>query len=307
MMRQYSPRTLASPPILWLLIVVTLFVVEYLTMLVLNAAAPRGMPPLVEAVSDAVTITVVMAPVIWLLLVRPLRELLQVRSMLLRDLFHAMESERQKVAGELHDGLGQSLSLLISGLRTAQAEKEPADSLRRLYDLERLAQSALADVRRLARGLRPSLLDDLGLAPALQKLAEDVSEHAAIQVTVNADGVEGRRLPGVVETAIFRIVQESLSNAMRHSRATRIDVACTCDDRRAVVRVADNGNGFDPGMLSGTGSAGMHMGLLGMGQRVALLGGQFRVESAPGDGCRIEATFPLRELRDVQDSGDARR
>ncbi|HEX8910940.1 MAG TPA: sensor histidine kinase [Humisphaera sp.] len=306
MTQHAAPRTLGSPPVTWLIVVAVLFGTEYAIMLALSRVAPNGTPPLVEALVDAVAITAAVGPLIWLLLVRPLRQLLRVRSVLLGDVFQAMEVERRRVAGELHDGLGQSLSLLISGLRTAQGDVGSADVPRRLHDLERIAQAALADVRRMARGLRPSLLDDLGLAPALAKLAEDVAAHSGVRVAVDAAAAGGRRLPGAVETAVFRVVQEALANVVRHAGATAADVHVGRADGAVTVRVTDDGRGFDPAALSAGGRAGSHSGLIGMGQRAALLGGTFRVDAAPGRGCRVEATFPLRGSEDGQDEGDAR-
>jgi signal transduction histidine kinase len=285
-------KSLSYPPVAWGLIVVLLFATEYATMLALPVVFGPDPPHLVEALADSCALTAVVAPAVWLLL-RPLRDAMRVRSLLLADLFDAVEAERRLTAGALHDGIGQGLSLLISGLRTARTDDSSEDHDRRLLHLEQVAATALADVRRISRGLRPSLLDDLGLAAAIDRLVTDFAAQSDIRFTADVGGLPAERLSEPLETAVFRIVQESLSNIVRHSGAAAAAVTLRRDGDALALQVVDDGHGFDPGALSSRATAGNHMGIVGMRERVTLLGGRLSVDAAPGRGCRIDARFPL--------------
>jgi signal transduction histidine kinase len=162
----------------------------------------------------------------------------------------------------------------------------------RCHDLQKLAQTALTEVRRIARGLRPSLLDDLGLLAAIEKVVRDFSEHTPVKITLHAPTLVGIRLPDLVETAVFRIFQEALTNAIRHAEARSIIIGLEHQTRQITLTVSDDGHGFDPVLKTEMALDGGHMGLGGIRERVALLGGQFSLDTAPGQGCRITVTLP---------------
>src|SRR5581483_1734836 len=245
---------------------------------------------LLESVVDSVLLTAVLAPLLWWLVVRPLREVNRLRAGFLADLFAGIEADRRQTAHDLHDGVGQSLTLLVSGLRSAHEAIADPDTARRCLELRRVAQQALGDVKRLALGLRPSLLDDLGLAPALERLAADVRGSHSVAVTLDTDGLGAVRLPAAVETAAFRIAQEALSNVVRHSKATRASVAVRRENGSVVVEVADDGKGIAPETFRGRNPG--HLGLTGMRERATLLGGELVIASGPGRGTRVTATLP---------------
>jgi len=279
------------PPLVWLAILATVFAIEYGLMLLLPWVLP-GTPSLfVEASVDAIALTAILAPVLWTAVVRPLREVIRLRTRFLTDLFAQIEADRKRAAYELHDGIGQTLSLLISGLRTAQEAVSDAEQSRRFQELVKLAQGSLQDVRRIALGLRPSMLDDLGLGPALERLAADVQGHHSLPVKLETAELSGERLPEAVEIAVFRIVQEALANVVAHARATVAVVKLHRRDGLVRIEVCDDGCGF---VVPGDGAGGPgHLGLLSMRERAELLGGKLHIVSGPGLGTRIHAVIPV--------------
>ena len=179
---------------------------------------------------------------------------------------------------------------MISGLRSAKSCRANTECSGRVDEFQRLAENALTEVRRLSLGLRPSLLDDLGLAPALERLIEDVRAHQAIAISLDADAVSGMRLPDQVATAVFRIIQEALTNVIKHSEAQEAAVLVKQANGNILVDVRDNGRGIDPARLHAVPAE--HLGLRGMTERATLLGGQFSLDSAPGRGTHITVTIP---------------
>ncbi len=214
---------------------------------------------------------------------------------LARAVWEVQEEERRRIARELHDGLGQTLTALKIrlerlGARAAAISPELAGEVAAAVEI---AGVALAEARRLAHLLRPQMLDDLGLCPALSWLARTLGEWAGFGVTLEAGLDPEERLDPEVETLAFRVVQESLTNAMRHSGAAgaRVSVARAAD--RLTVRISDAGRGFDPAAVLAPAEEASGFGLRGMRDRVELAGGSFRIVSGPGEGARIEASLPL--------------
>jgi len=204
----------------------------------------------------------------------------------MRRVVDAQELERKRLARELHDEMGQALTSILLGLKTLEQAVETDQGREGVAAVRELVVSTLQDVRRLAVELRPSALDDFGLAPALERLVEIVGQDTSVEVDLEV-GIGGERLPADVETTIYRIVQEALTNISKHARATRISILLARKDRAVVVVVEDDGGGFDPG------SETAGLGLAGMRERVTLLGGQLRVEASRGRGTTIAAEVPL--------------
>lgn len=279
------------PAAVWLGVLAAIFVTEYTVMLVLPWLLPSQPRRILEASVDAVLLVAVVAPLIWWTVVRPLKEVIRLRTQFLIDLFARIEKDRQGTAYELHDGIGQSLSLMVSGLRTAHESATDPEAAARSERLLKLARQALTDVKRLALGLRPSLLDELGLAPALERLVGNVQENHAMELSLEAADVAGLRFAEPIETAVFRIVQEALANVVVHSGAKTASVVIHRRGGELTVTIADDGRGFDPADAK-VEKAG-RLGLIGMRERATLLGGKFAIQSAPGDGTRVTATIPL--------------
>jgi len=214
----------------------------------------------------------------------------QLRS-LSRRVLEAQETERRRVAHELHDELGQSLTAIKINLQSRERFKDRSPTELNAENL-RIVESALQHVRRLAVALRPSVLDDLGLIPALRGIAEQTAARGGFEVHFQP-ALPGGRLPPEVETACFRIVQEALTNITRHARAHRVDVDLFHDGDALVLGIHDDGCGFEVGAVRERASAGDSIGLLGMKERATLLGGQLDIESIPGMGSTVRMRCPL--------------
>jgi signal transduction histidine kinase len=192
------------------------------------------------------------------------------------------EAERRHLARELHDEIGQSLTALKIRLELARAEGD-------LGEARQLVDDLMARVSNLSLDLRPAMLDDLGLLPALLWLFERYTAQTRVQVDFQHDGL-GARFSPESETAAFRIVQEALSNAARHSGADRVTVRVWVEGATLGVQVSDRGRGFQPDAAL---AAGASSGLLGMRERAVALGGRLTVEASPGEGARLQAELPL--------------
>jgi len=201
---------------------------------------------------------------------------------LARGVWRVQEEERRNLARELHDELGQLLTALIHRL-------ERLDDERRDSCVE-LAREALGRVRKLSRLLRPPVLDDLGLAAALNWLARQAREHAELEVAVKTSA-ELARVEPEIETLIYRIAQEALTNAIRHAGARRAEIELERLGNELELRIRDDGRGFDSESLARGGATGSGIG--GMRDRLALFGGTLAVRSAPGRGTEVLATLTL--------------
>jgi PAS domain S-box-containing protein len=207
----------------------------------------------------------------------------------LRHLNRHLEDKAKRIAHALHDEAGQLLASVY--LRVAEISGElPPIGRRRMEELRTLLDQVDDQLRRLAYELRPTILDDLGLVPACQFLAEGVSRRARVRVMVK--GSTGGRLAPDVETALYRVAQEALANAGKHARARKATVEFERSGRLLRGSIRDDGVGFDvAGVLGRPGNQGF--GLMGMRERVVALGGRFAVKSKPGEGTAIEFEVPL--------------
>jgi len=209
-------------------------------------------------------------------------------------LVEAQEEERRSISRELHDEIGQSLTGVLvemANLSTLIRSAERDAVAVKAGEIKRLVENSISVVRNMALLLRPSMLDDLGLAPALQWQAREVSKRSGVAVKVTAEDVP-EELPEGHKTCIYRVVQEALHNAVQHSGARNIRVAVRMEDGRLLMTISDDGKGFDPRAEKG-------MGLLGMEERVSHLGGSFAVESGEGRGVTIRVSLPVPAADDA--------
>jgi len=216
-----------------------------------------------------------------------------------RHAIAAQEEERRHIARELHDGVGQALTALLVGVRTLDSllpdEASAARELARR--LGATAVDTLDEVGRLARGLRPSVLDDVGLVAALERHVSDFSRTHGVRAQLHTTGmVGGDRLPPEVETTIYRVVQEALTNVARHARARSASVIVERRPGLVAAIVEDDGLGMP--RASGRAVVGGRLGLVGIEERVALLGGQVEVESTANQGTTIYVKIPLAETKE---------
>jgi signal transduction histidine kinase len=203
-----------------------------------------------------------------------------------RRVVAAQEDERRRLALELHDETGQALTSILLGLKAIGGAKSREDAERAESEVRTLVVQALQDVRALAVELRPSALDDFGLGPALERLTQTFAERSGIETSVEA-WIEGR-LPAEVETTLYRVVQEAFSNVVKHAEATRVSVVLARRDGEVVATIDDDGRGFHEADVREDA-----LGLVGMRERLALLGGRLTIESSPGGGTTIAAQVPL--------------
>jgi signal transduction histidine kinase len=206
----------------------------------------------------------------------------------LRRVVEGQELERRRLARELHDETGQALTSILLGLKALEERSKDPASRAATEELRELVVSTLQDVRRLAVELRPSALDDFGLVAALERLAESFAEQTGISVDFQT-ALAGERLPEEVETALYRIVQESLTNVVKHAQARRVSILLARKDGAVKAVVEDDGQGFDPAEQTDDG-----YGLMGMRERLALLGGRLEVESGHDGGTTIAAEVPVQ-------------
>ena len=203
-------------------------------------------------------------------------------------LLQAQEDERQRVARELHDEAAQALTSLLLRLRLLERAETPAAAHEHVVELRRLTAQALEDVRKVALELRPTILDDLGLAAALAWRVDEFnaagSAHAALEIV----GLDGR-LPRQVELTCYRLVQEALTNISRHAGATSVRIAVGRAPALLDLQIRDDGVGFDAAAVS------PGLGLRGMRERLALLGGDLAIDSQPGTGTELRASLPLSD------------
>jgi len=211
----------------------------------------------------------------------------------LRRTVAGQESERRRLARELHDETGQALTSILLGLRHLDDVAASDEAREATAAIRELVASTLQDVRRLAVELRPSALDDFGLVAALERLAVNVSERSPdLAVDIEAQ-LGGMRPPPEAETALYRIVQEALTNVVKHAEARRVSITLVRKGESAVVVVEDDGRGFEPEAVRDGA-----LGFVGMRERVELVGGRLAVESSPGAGTTLVAEVPVQRPPD---------
>lgn len=222
-----------------------------------------------------------------------LREKEAERTELLGKVISAQEEERKRIARELHDEAGQALTSVLLGLKTLEDTCPVPSHRSKAADLRAVTAETLDLMHDLALELRPSTLDDLGLVAALQRYVADYGRKYSVETDFHPGGVSGVRLDPQAETALYRIAQEALTNVARHASATNVSVLLDKRDGRATLVVEDDGNGFDVGAVRRPGSNNRKLGILGMEERAALVGGSITIESRPGGGTAVFVEVPV--------------
>jgi len=207
----------------------------------------------------------------------------------------AQEEERKRMAREIHDGPAQSLANLV--LRTEIAERMLVKQefqlvQEELMELKSQVRSGLEEIRKIIFNLRPMALDDLGLVPTLRKFVQDFEEKTKIRAVFETSGRE-LRMPSAMEAAVYRLVQEAFSNALKHASPTYVSLEMTFFPKRILIVIQDNGVGFDVEQTMARSKTSSHYGLIGMHERVELLNGKIDIESARGQGTKITISIPV--------------
>lgn len=276
---------------LFLLALIATFIGELAIMSMLPHILPTGWDDTSTAFADACLLTLVVAPFFWVVAVRPVERLAQSRMQFLRRALTSQEEERRRITQDLHDGLGQSLTSLMLGLRAMEETTTDSKIRERAEVLRRMGAGIHDDLRRIVRGLRPAILDQLGLVAAIERLVEEVRQAGTGTVEFDAVGFSGLRLNADLESTAFRIVQEAISNSVRHSSAKHLRVSLGVHKDTLELRVADNGKGFDVAAVlnGGTGSYG----LLSIRERAMISGGRAEIQTSPDAGTIVSAHLPL--------------
>jgi signal transduction histidine kinase len=214
---------------------------------------------------------------------------------LAQQLLEAQETERRRLAHELHDEIGQALTAIKINLQAVQRATEEAALQTHVEESIEVVDRALQQVRGLSLDLRPSVLDDLGLVAALRWYVDRQAQRAGFAAEFSPEP-PGLRVASQLETACFRVAQEALTNVARHAGARRVQVHLRKDGPELRLSIRDDGQGFDVPAARRKAAGGGSLGLLGMQERVLLLGGQMEIESAPGQGTLVRARFPLETL-----------
>jgi signal transduction histidine kinase len=211
-----------------------------------------------------------------------------------RQITQAQEEERKRLARELHDETAQTLAALLVGIQTSDdaLPESPMEAKRALARLKPQATRALVEMRKMILDLRPSALDDLGLASAIRSYAENTLEPAGVALSYKIFGKE-KRLPGPLETALFRMAQEAINNVARHAGARTARLKLRFANEKFVIDVDDDGRGFDVQEAVSTGEA-RGLGLLGMQERASLFEGSVKIDSKPGAGTRVHIEAPTK-------------
>lgn len=270
---------------------VTTFAVEACVMMLLPWIAPRDASPAVVAAVDAALLAAILGPVTWWVFLVPLTRMHDARGLLMARTLSAQEDERTRISRDLHDGLGQTLTSILLRLRVLEGSTLGDDARDNVATIRRITADGLADLRRLVHETRSPILADLGLAAALEKMLHDAQEASGIDTTFEWRGRDEARLPADVETVLYRVIQEAVTNAIRHAAPRRLAVMVVVGAHDVTATVADDGAGFDAAGMRGR--TNKPFGLLAMMERARLVGGTVDVSAVAGKGTIVTARLPL--------------
>lgn len=269
----------------------TTFLVEVAVMLLLPQILPANVSPFLVSAVDAALLTAILGPITWWLFVVPLQRMHDLRGLLLSRILSAQEDERTRISRDLHDGLGQSLTSILLRLRVLEDQVLSEEARANVSSIRQVTADSLDDLRRLVHEARPPVLADLGLTAALEKQLHNAQQASGIDMTLEWQGADGARLPQDVETVLYRVIQEAVTNTMKHAAAGHVTVAVTIGPGDVTAVVTDDGIGFE--MANGGIVPHNSFGLLGMQERLRPVGGMFDVRSTAGRGTTVTVRIPL--------------
>lgn len=207
------------------------------------------------------------------------------------QLVEAQENERRRVARELHDEIGQLLTAMNISLESTTKQVEDAAIAKKLNDNLGFTKELMSRISKLSLALRPTVLDDLGLAPALTSLVQRLQSTTELQIDLTMSDLTGKRFSPELEISVYRIVQESLTNVIRHAKTKRVKIDLSLQKEKIILMIKDEGKGFDVERALALNESS---GILGMKERAELLGGTLLLETKPGQGAQISASLPLK-------------
>lgn len=230
-------------------------------------------------------------------LVEELKSKEAIRQELLKKVISAQEDERKRISRELHDGTSQSLTSLTLSLKYLSEQDESQHNPAMISELKDLASSTLKEVHRIAVELRPTVLDDMGLVPAIERFVNSFKRQYRLDVDLHVLNRLESRLPNEVEITLYRIVQEALTNIAKYAQAPNSSIVLEIRPEFINLIVEDDGIGFDVDRILKSAAKENHLGIAGMMERTALLGGKFTIESSPGMGTSIYVRIPMERSR----------
>ena len=286
-------RWILKPWRIAVLILTITFIIEGSLMIILPLVAGEKLGKWGMATVDAFLLTVLLAPCIWGLMVRPLQTIAETRKQLFAWAMSTEERKAGEISRDLHDNYGQLLTSITVGLRTIEEISKDPLVVTHARRIRHTGLELHKAIRSLARGLRPTVLDDLGLAAALSNLATDWRESSGIEIDLKVDELKNTRLPNAVETSIFRIAQESITNAIRHGSAKHIHIQGQFDGARLLFVIDDDGCGFRTDEMLAARAVRRPFGLISMRERAESIGGKFSIRSSVGRGTSIEVVVMI--------------
>jgi two-component system sensor histidine kinase UhpB len=278
-----------------LLMLGTIFLVEAAIMAVLALSRREDGNRFLEIIVDSVILTLAVAPLLYWLVVLPLRRLAEERSQLLAHIIEIQDLERQRVARDLHDEIGQLFTSLLVQLRVLADASSLETAKAQASDLRKVGAQIYDQIRSLSRNLYPIVLDDFGLAEAVRRMAEDFEAAHGVTVAVRCTAATHDRWDRKIESTAFRVVQESLTNCAKYAHATHVDISLTVDGGCLAVDVTDNGRGFDAAQAMNAPNA-KTFGLRNMRERALLLHGSLTVRSQAGQGTTVRLRLPTERI-----------
>lgn len=280
-----------KPHKLYAIVLVLSFAAEFLVMAMLPLILPAGSSFAFEAIIDSCLLTLIVAPALWFWMIRPIQQLAQSRMLFLRRSMFAQEAERQRLRQELHDGIGQSLTSILLRLRAIEESPKSRELRSEISEIRKTGAEILVELRRLVSGLHPAVLDTHSLPQAIEKLAEDMRPSTKAMITTSIDqAVRDICFERSYATAVYRIVQEGLTNAIKHANASTIRIHLSHSERMLHVRVQDDGVGMSK---SRSLSQPFGNGLISIRERAMSVGGQAEVLSSE-NGTTLHACLPAR-------------
>ena len=269
----------------------TTFLVEAAVMLLLPRILSANASPFLVSAVDAALLAAILGPITWWVFLVPLQRMHDARELLLSRILSAQEDERTRISRDLHDGLGQSLTSILLRLRVLDDQTLSVEARENVSSIRQVTADSIDDLRRLVHETRPPVLADRGLTAALEKQLRNAQQASGIDMTLEWQGPDAARLPPDVETVLYRVIQEAVTNTMKHATASHVKVAVMVGPADVTAVVTDDGIGFE--MANGRIIPQNSLGLLGMQERVRLVGGMFDVRSTPGRGTTVTARIPL--------------
>ena len=267
------------------------FIVEVAVMRLLPRIVPAHASPALVGAVDAGILTLILGPITWWVFLVPLQRTHDARGLLISRILSAQEDERTRISRDLHDGLGQSLTSILLRLRVLGDQTLSEEARANVASIRQTTSDSLDDLRRLVRETRPPVLADLGLAAALEKQLHEAQEASGIDMSLDWHGRDAARLSPELETVMYRVIQEAVTNAMKHAAAGHVKVAVAVGPTELTAVVADDGVGFD--LANGRVVPEKSFGLLGILERLRPFGGTFDVKSSAGRGTTVTARVPL--------------